>query len=71
MGVAELGCRTGFPAEAGDEIGILRERGAHHLEGDGAVQPGVAGLVDGGHAAPGDPRDHLVAPVHDGPDEGV
>ena len=71
VGVAQLRRRPGLAAEAGDEARVLGEGCAHHLEGDGAVQAGVDGFVDGGHAASGDARHHLVAAVHEGPDEGI
>ena len=71
MGVAELRGGPGLPAEARDESWVLGECGAHHLEGYRAIESGVDGLVDGRHATPGDPGHHLVAAVHEGPDEGI
>ena len=43
----------------------------HHLEGDGAVEPVVVGLVDGGHPAARQTWTDVVAPVEHLPDQGV
>ena len=72
--VGELGRGACLAAEAGDELGpagALREVRVHHLDRDLAVQPPVAREVDGGHAAAGDPGQHLVTPVDEVTDERV
>ena len=42
--------RLGFPLEPLAEIGIVGHMRQEHLDGDGAVQAGVGGLVDLAHA---------------------
>ena len=63
-----LGCESRAAARAsadepGRELVVVAEPGVHHLDRDGAVQPQVDGLVDGRHAAAGDPRADPVAAV--------
>src|SRR6202035_937516 len=50
-----------FPDEALAEGLVLGQSGGQDLEGDIAVQPGVVGTVDDGHAAPADLLRQLVA----------
>ncbi len=65
VGVRELRRRPGLGHEAGRELVVVTETGVHHLHRDGAVEPQVGGLVDGRHAAAGDPRpDHVAAVEH-------
>ena len=63
VGVRQLRRRAGLGHEAGRELVVVAEPGVHHLDRDGAVQPQVGGLVDGRHAAAGDPRADQVATV--------
>ncbi len=65
------GGRARLTGEAVDEVGVLGQRRAHHLDRDGAVEPQVACPVDAGHPAPGDHRVEAVAPVEQASDEGV
>ena len=65
VGVREPGRRTGLGHEPGGELVVVAQAGVHHLDRDGPVQPQVDGLVDGGHAAAGDPRADPVAAVED------
>ena len=51
VGVRQPGRGLRLADEPGDELLVLGQRRVHHLEGDRAVEPGVVGLVDGGHAA--------------------
>ena len=71
VGVAQPGGRAGFPAEAGDEGRVGRQVGAHDLEGDLPVQPGVGGEQDRGHAAVGEVSEHPVSTVDELADEGM
>ena len=56
----ERGDALRFALEARPELGIGREGGRQHLDGDGALEAGVAGLVDLAHAAGADGADDLV-----------
>jgi len=51
MGVRELRERACFAIEALTKLRIGGEPGLQHLDGDGAIEPRVAGLVDLAHAA--------------------
>ena len=46
--------------EAGEPLGILREVGGQHLDGDVAAEPGVARSIHLAHAAGAERRDDLV-----------
>ena len=66
VGVREPGGGAGLAHEALGEVAVVvavAEAGVHHLDGDGAVEPDVEGLVDAGHAAAGDARADPVAAV--------
>src|SRR5262249_15701239 len=58
--VAELLDAARLADEPLDHGLLAGQLGGEHLEGDLAVQLGVAGPVDGPHAAGGDVRQHLV-----------
>ena len=60
VGVAESGHGARLAAEAADEGGVDGEVAVEDLEGDGAVEAGVTGLVDGGHAAAADQGGDLI-----------
>ena len=49
-GVVQGGDRAGFALEPLLQVGIGRDMLGQHLDGDGAVQAGVGGLVDLAHA---------------------
>ena len=53
-GVVEHGDRAGLGAEPLDELGVGRELGLEHLDGDLAAEPGVQALPHLAHAAGGD-----------------
>ena len=44
------------------EIGIVSDMRQEHLDGDGAVEPGITGLIDFSHAACTKRRENLVRP---------
>jgi hypothetical protein len=69
--VGEPGGRLRLAPEATGELVVVAQSGVHHLDRDRAVEPGVGGLVDSGHAAPGDPRSDQVAAVEEPADERV
>ena len=48
--VVQAGDGLGFPLEALAEIGIVGDMRQEHLDGDGAIQPGVGSFVDFSHA---------------------
>jgi hypothetical protein len=60
VGVAQPGGGAGLLGEALDKARVFGDVGAQQLEGDDAVQRGIAGLVDGGKAAPADLFEDLV-----------
>ena len=51
MRVVQAGDGLGFPLQPLAEIGIVGDMRQDRLDGDAAVEPGVAGLVDFTHAA--------------------
>ena len=59
--VLELGDGLGLGEEAGGGLGAGVGTGQDHLEGDGAVEPGLAGLVDDAHAAAAQFAHDLIA----------
>ncbi len=50
--MVEVGRHLGLALEALDKGGVPQQVGGQDLEGHGAIQGGVHGLVDGGKAAP-------------------
>ena len=50
-GVLELGEGARFAAEAGDELRVGGDFGGEELDGDGAVERGLAAFIDRAHAA--------------------
>ncbi|CAA9286601.1 MAG: hypothetical protein AVDCRST_MAG48-175, partial [uncultured Friedmanniella sp.] len=70
-GVGEPGGGAGLPVELAGELGVVAQPDVHDLDGDGAGQPGVDGLVDGRHPASGEALGDLVATVEDLADQGV
>ena len=60
FGVGQLRDRARFAIEPFAEQGIGGERGGEDLDGDGPVEPRVAGSIDLAHAARADRRDDLV-----------
>ena len=71
VGMGELGRSPGLAVELAGELRVVTETDVHHLDRDGPRQPGVDGLVDGRHAAAGEPLGDLVATVQQLPDQGV
>ena len=49
--MVQAGDRLGFPLEPLAQIGVVSGMRQEHLDGDGAVEAGVAGLVDLPHAS--------------------
>ena len=68
--VAERRRRPGLVAEPAEEVGVLAELGAEELDGDVAIQLGVAGAVDRRHPALAEELDQAVAAAEDAPDLG-
>ena len=62
---------AGLPDEPLRELLVVTEPGVHHLHRDGAVEPGVGGFVDAGHATTRHPGADAVATVQQPPDHGV
>ena len=60
LGLDEVGGGLGLLAEACANAGSARVAGVHHLDGDGAAERLVDGLVDVGHAAGADLLGHAV-----------
>src|SRR5438067_1108364 len=56
----QRGERLGFPLEACQAVGVVRERFGEHLDRDVAIQLRVAGTIDLSHAAFTDRRGHVV-----------
>jgi hypothetical protein len=63
--------RLGLADEPADEVVVSGQLGVHDLERHLAVQPGVRGQVDRGHAAMRDACRHGVTPVEQAPGERV
>ena len=61
VGVLELGDGLGLGQEAGGGLGAGVRAGQDHLQGDDAVEPDLAGLVDDAHAAAAQLAHDLVA----------
>ena len=61
VGMSQPRDRLGLDAEARQVVGPRLDAAADHLEGDQAVQAGVAGLVDDAHAPFAQPLEDLVA----------
>ena len=61
VGVLEPGDGLGLGEEAGGGLGAGVRAGQDHLQGDGAVEPDLAGLVDDAHAAAAQLAQDLVA----------
>ena len=61
VGVLEPGDRLGLGEEAGGGLGRGVGAGQDHLQGAGAVEPDLAGLVDDAHAAAAQLAQDLVA----------
>ena len=62
MRMFQGGKRLRFPLEAGKPLGITGEGVGKYLEGNLAVQPGVAGAIHLAHSARAKRRDDLVRP---------
>ncbi len=60
--VIERGGRERFLFEAAQAIGVSRDRGRQHFDGDVAAQPRVVGAVHLAHTARTDGADDLVRP---------
>ena len=60
VGVGQRGDGLGFALEAGQAVGVFRDLGRQDLDGDDAVEVGVAGLVDLAHASGADDLEDLV-----------
>ena len=60
----------GLVAEAGEEVRVAPELGAQQLDGDVAIELGVARPVDGRHAALPEELDQAIAPAQHAPDLG-
>ena len=71
VGVVEAGGGARLTHEALGELLVVAEPGVHHLDRDGAVEPGVGGLVDTGHATASHPGEDAVAAVQQPSDQGV
>lgn len=71
VGVGEAGDGPGLTLEAADDVGVVGEVGADHLEGDVAPEGVLSGPIDGAHAAATDQPGDDLAPSHDLADEGV
>ena len=69
--VAQPGRRAGLADEAADELRVFGERRVHHLDGDRALEPGVHGLVDRRHAAPGEAGHNAISTVEKTADKRV
>ena len=61
VGVLELGDGLGLGQEPGGGLGAGVLAGQDHLQGDGAVESDLAGLVDDAHAAAAEFAQDLVA----------
>jgi hypothetical protein len=65
VGVVQAGQGERFlaelPAQVGQGLGVQTGLGDHLLDGDGDLQPGVPGPVDGAHSAPAQERLEVVA----------
>ena len=57
-------------AEPGEEVGVLAVLGPQQLDGDVAVELGIAGAVDGGHPALSEQLHQAVAAAERRPDLG-
>jgi hypothetical protein len=51
----------GLALEPGETLGITRDRGWQHLDGDGALQRGVGGAIDLAHTASPEGTNDFVA----------
>ena len=71
VGMVEACGRAGLAHEALGELVVVTEPGVHHLHRDDAVEAGVGGLVDTGHATAGDASPDAVAAIQQTTDEGV
>ena len=71
VGVGEPGRGVRLADEAGRELVVVPEPGVHHLERADPVQAQVGRLVDGRHAAAGDPWADAVATIEHAPDHRV
>ena len=60
--VVQPGDGLGLALEAGTAVGVGAELGRQDLDGDAAIEAGVAGLVDLAHAARADGGLDLVGP---------
>ncbi len=69
--VGQPGGGPRLAGEAGDEVRVFGERGVHHLERDRAVESGVGGPVDRGHAPARNPLVDEVSLVDEAPDQRV
>src|SRR5581483_3895855 len=61
VGVLEPGRGLRLDLEACERLVVRQLTGADHLEGHGAVQPGLAGAVDDAHAAATEVAEDLIA----------
>src|SRR5690606_37867526 len=58
--VVEGGRGPGFGKEARGRSWLIREEGREHLDGNGALEPRVAGVIHHAHPTPADLSQHLV-----------
>ena len=71
VGVVEPGGGAGLADEPLGELTVVAEAGVHDLDRDRAVEAGVGGLVDTGHATARDAGTDAVATVQHPADQGV
>ena len=68
VGVVQLRGGLRLALEPGEEADVAAVLAAQHLDGHVAAELGVAGAVDGGHAALADQLREVVAATQDVPD---
>ena len=71
VGMGQSCGRPSFALESPSELFVITHARMHDLDRNGAVQAGVAGLIDRRHSAAGNPAADQVAAVEQATDEGV
>jgi hypothetical protein len=58
--VTQAGDALRFPLEAADKLFVIDHRRMEHLHGDVPIEAGLEGLVDVGHSAASEARQHSI-----------